>query len=131
MHVNIKVSILVGVATSIAFVLGIGASSAFNSMAVYNAQKLAKDTINACDNFNASHDLSFVELKLSFYELIKKREELGSEGWESLEEFSREMVERERLDVLRKIKEDESDEYIIQAKKTLEKIDKSLIEVGL
>lgn len=127
----LKVSLLIGVTTSIAFVLGIGVSSAVSIVSVHNAQKLAKDTIQACDNFNASSDLGLVKLKLSLFKLVAQREELASDGWEELEAFSHEMIKRERIGLTKKIREDESDEYISQAKKVLAQIDNSLAKSGL
>ena len=131
MHINIKVSVLIGVTTSIAFVLGIGVSTAFNIVSVHNAQKLAKDTIQACDSFNSSSELGLIQLKLSLFELVSKREELASDGWEDLEAYSHEMIKRERIDLAKKIMSDESDEYITRAKVVLEKIDNSLVTSGL
>lgn len=131
MHINIKVSVLIGITTSIAFVLGVGVSSAINITSVHNAQKLAKDTIQACDNFNSSSDLGLIKLKLSLFELVAKREDLASDGWEDLEEFSQEMIKRERVGLAEKIMIDQSDEYISEAKTLLEKIDNSLVRSGL
>jgi hypothetical protein len=131
MHINIKVSVLIGVTTSIAFILGVSAGSVINFHSVQEAQKLAKDTIQACEDYNTSSDLGVVKLKLSLFKMVAKREELTSDGWKDLEAYSREMISRERVDLAIKIGNDASDEYITKAKVLLEDIDNSLVKSGI
>jgi hypothetical protein len=80
---------------------------------------------------NTSSDLGLIKLKLSLFELVAKGEDLASDGWEDLEEFSQEMIKRERVGLAEKIMIVQSDEYISEAKTLLEKIDNSLVRSGL
>ena len=80
---------------------------------------------------NTSSDLGLIKLKLSLFELVAKREDLASDGWEDLEECSQEMIKLERVGLAEKIMIVQSDEYISEAKTLLEKIDNSLVRSGL
>jgi len=123
MNNQIKTSVLLGVSTSIAFLLGTITMASFSFYSVSQAEEVALATIQSCDYFEASHDISLAKLRVHLLELVKSREELTSEGWERLELISMEMVKNERVVLMEKIMKDESAEYINNAKQLVEKID--------